>query len=416
MRYWFCTKPGLNILVSHARQEVQSGIQPEILRRLNERKATIQPFTTLIDPADDIPEQQKPTLIVLGPDKPATHDGVSTKARGRIERLATKRGNNERLYRNTLLFLLPSQAGLGKLTESVTTYLASQRVSSEYGSQLDAEQRADLKKRIDLANQDIEKALAATYSVLVKYSAKNGITKVETTQFRESFDAQVNAVLVPLLKEGSQDICLLEKVSYNTLFKANLLPTVGHPVQTKDIYDAFLRYDDKDMIVGPQALQESLLRYCSAGQFAIAAGDGEDFQRIYYQESVPYFDVQDSTYWLVDKSLYQPKPVPTDPGNDENPSLPSAPGVNEPPQPTATPNIPTGPRSIKSVTVHGKVDIVNYNQVFTTFIMPLAQNGVEIEIRIKGKSTASKPLTETSQEYKVVVEGARQLGLQIDEE
>lgn len=416
-RYWFFTKPSLNILVSHALQEVQSGIHPEILRRLNERKANIQTFTTLIDPADDIPEQQKPTLIVLGPDKPATHDGVSTKALARIERLATKRGNNERLYRNTLLFLLPTSAGLGKLTDCVTTYLACQQVNSERGNQLDAEQRIDLKKRIETANQDAEKALAATYSVLIKYSAKNGITKVEATQFRESFDAQVNGVLSPLLKEGSQDICLLEKVSYNTLQKAQLLPTIESPVQTKEIYEAFLRYDDKDMIVGPQALQESLLRYCSTGQYAIGAGDGKEFRRIFYQEEVPFFDVLDDTYWLVDKSLHQSKPADPTPGSGgDNPALPPSPGVKDvgPSDPGSKPA--SGPRAIKSLQVHGKVDIANYSQVFQTFIMPLAQNGVEIEIRIKGKSTAAKPLTETSAEYKVIVEGARQLGLNVEEE
>jgi hypothetical protein len=48
--------------------------------------------------------------------------------------------------------------------------------------------------------------------------------------------------------------------------------------------------------------------------------------------------------------------------------------------------------------------------------MPLAQQEVEIEIRIKGKSTTAKPLTETSPEYKVVIEGARQLGLRVEEE
>lgn len=423
-RYWFFTKPNLNILVNHARHEISTpAIHQEIVRRLNDRKNTIQAFTTLIDPADDIPEQQKPTLIVLGPDKPATNDadGVSQKALERIERLATKRGNNERLYRNTLLFLLPSLAGIGKLTECVTAYLASQRVSSDFGSQLDVDQRIDLKKRIEEAGQQIEKSLAAAYSVLVKYSAKNGITKVEATQFRDSFDAQVNAVLVPLLKEGSHDICLLEKVSFNTLSKAHLLPTATQPVQTKEIYEAFLRYDDKDMIVGPQALQESLLRYCTTGEYAIGAGDGKDFRRIFYQEEVPLFDVQDPTYWLVDKSLYQPKPAPgTNGSGDENPDMPGATGVDESGQPItvsppSTPGQVSGPRPVQTVTIHGRVDIAHYSQVFTTFIMPLNQNGVEIEIRIKGKSTAAKPLTETSPEYKLVVEGARQLGLTVDE-
>ena len=48
--------------------------------------------------------------------------------------------------------------------------------------------------------------------------------------------------------------------------------------------------------------------------------------------------------------------------------------------------------------------------------MPLKQNNIEIEIRIKGKSTSANPLTETSQEYKVVKESAKQLGLNFEEE
>lgn len=422
-RYWFFTKPSLNILISHARQEIsQPDVRQEILRRLNDRKGAInmaKVFNTLIEPTDDIPDPKSPTLVVLGIDKPATADGVSSKAEEYIERVATRRGNSNRLYRNTMIFLLPAQAGLGKLTECVTAYLASQRVSADNGSQLDAEQRVDLKKRIESAGQDSEKALAATYSVMVKYSAKKGMTKVEATQFRETVDAQVNGVLVPLLKDGSQDICLLDKVSFNTLSKAQLLPTLDRPVRTKEIYEAFLRYDDKDMITGPEALQESLLRYCSTGEYAIGAGDGTDFRRIFYQETVPLFDVEDDTYWLVDKSLYQPKPVA---------ATPSSEGVgSEPPQPPvvgedgkstspSSPSPTSGPRAVNSLTVHGKVDIANYSQVFQTFIMPLAQNGVEIEIRIKGKSTSAKPLTETSAEYKVIIEGARQLGLQVDEE
>jgi hypothetical protein len=48
--------------------------------------------------------------------------------------------------------------------------------------------------------------------------------------------------------------------------------------------------------------------------------------------------------------------------------------------------------------------------------MPLAQNNIEIEIKIKGKSTTAKPLSESSQEYKIVKESAKQLGLNFEED
>ena len=87
-----------------------------------------------------------------------------------------------------------------------------------------------------------------------------------------------------------------------------------------------------------------------------------------------------------------------------------------------TANIPesktdsTDIRKLKSVTVSGKIPLEHYTQVFTSFIQPLISNNVEIEIRIKGKTTAGKTLTESSPEYKTVKESARQLGLNFEEE
>jgi hypothetical protein len=73
-------------------------------------------------------------------------------------------------------------------------------------------------------------------------------------------------------------------------------------------------------------------------------------------------------------------------------------------------------RKFKSLTISGKVPLEQYTQLFNSFIMPLAQNNIEIEIKIKGKSTLAKPLNETSQEYKIVKESAKQLGLKFEEE
>ena len=60
--------------------------------------------------------------------------------------------------------------------------------------------------------------------------------------------------------------------------------------------------------------------------------------------------------------------------------------------------------------------LANYNQVFTSFIMPLRENQVEIEIRIKGKSNGQSRITEGGKLYQVIKESAKQLGLGFEEE
>ncbi len=103
---------------------------------------------------------------------------------------------------------------------------------------------------------------------------------------------------------------LLESVGLSTLKNNNLLPTTENAIKAKDVYEAFLRFDDKPMITGPEAVAKSIQKYCTNGEYCIATGDGTNYTRFFFQEPVPFFDVNDITYWLVDKSL---KPAPQHP-------------------------------------------------------------------------------------------------------
>ena len=163
------------------------------------------------------------------------------------------------------------------------------------------------------------------------------------------------------------------------------------------------------MITGLDATQTSLLRYCNNGEFAIGAGDGKKFTEIYYKQNIPYFDVTDTSYWLVDKSLYRPEEGYK---RDESDSPKTIADIKEEEQ------IPqkADAKKLKSITVFGKVNLENYNQVFTSFIMPLQSNKIEIEIKVKGNSTKENPITENSSQYKITKESAKQLGLKFETE
>lgn len=419
-RYWFNTKPNINILINQAKGDIKEhDVQAEIIRRIKDKTNNISIFNVLVDPAGDIPEQMRPTLIVLGPNHMANPSHVNGHTKPFIEQIATKKGNSERIYRNTLLFMLCSEHGVGKLNSDIREYLACQKISREYNTQMEREQRDELKRRQDDANKQSESSVVAAYSILVKHSVKNGIDTLIIKQFKDNFDNQLNNVVIELLQE--EEWLLKDSIGLTTLRNNNLLPAVGQPLKAKDVYEAFLRFDDKPMIAGPSTVSISLLRYCTNGEFSIATGEAEPFNKYYFKENVPLFDVTDATYWLVDKTtIPQPAaPAPSSPGNGVNvPSGTSTvagaggqPDVQSPSGPY------TGPqKNVKSVTISGKVAMEHYTQLFSSFIMPLAQNNIEIEIRIKGKSTTAKPLTENSQEYKIVKESAKQLGLNFEEE
>ncbi len=161
------------------------------------------------------------------------------------------------------------------------------------------------------------------------------------------------------------------------------------------------------MISGFQSIQDSLLRYCLKGELVIASGNDNEFNTIYYKTTVPYFEVTDTSYWVLDKRRYK-APQPETGGVEADGGV-----GKEGEEPPEKPVRPRG-KVFKTLTISGKIDMANYHQVFTSFVYPLAKNGVEIEIRIRGRSTENFPITENSYQYRITKESAKQLGLRFE--
>ena len=411
-RLWFHVKPNISMLINQAKEDIKSDeINGEIIKRLKDKTKNVSLFNVLVDPSNELPEQMKPTLIVLNPFNASTAESLKSDTKSIIKTIATKKGTSERIYRNTILFLVPQDNSLGKLKSEIIDYLACQKISNDYSSTLEKDQKEDLKKRSDEATKKAESNLSVTYSIIVKYSSQNEFELLSIKEFKDSFDTQVNTYLIESLKTEEW---LIESVGLNILRKNNLLPTSESPIKCKDIYEAFLRFDDKQMITGINAVNSSLSRYCVNNEFGIASGDGKTFTNYFIGKDVPYFDVTDATYWLVDKTTIPiEKPIET-PDDDTPPPVPPKDGDSWVDTPLPGPE--TLEKMLNSVTISGKVPMEQWTQLFPSFIQTLSQNNIEIEIRIKGKSTDIKPLNEQSQEYKIIKESAKQLGLKFEEE
>jgi hypothetical protein len=424
-RYWFNTKPNINILINQAKHQIDDpDAQADIIRRLKAKVSVVSGFNVLVAPdPDNVPEQTTLTLVVLGPQYAVSPGAVSTgnvgsSVRSVVERLATKRGSQDRTYRNTILFLASSEVLIGKLRGLACEYLACNRIKEEYGSQLEAPQLRELKEKIDEASKRTENALAEAYSIALKHTAKEGIKVLLVDATKDSLDTQINTSLMQRLKDESW---LLESIGPLVLQNYGLMPTTARPVKAKDVYEALTRYDDKVMITRLDVVQTGLLRFCQDGNLAIASGDGTTWDTVYYKQPVPFFDIKSDAYWLVDKSLYQAPAPPPSPEPDGSGNAPS--GSAPPPSPGPAPA--TGgsgssgtPASTpyRTVKVSGKLDKQNWTQAFNSFINPFRNHNIEIEVTIKVHSAAADPFTENDQRYNLLKESAKQMRLNFEGE
>lgn len=409
-RYWFHTKPNINILINQAKGDIKLGeVYQEILSRLTAGTQTIAGFNVLVAPSDEVPEQKSPTLIVMHPKYQINGGDITAKPAGElIKKLATKKGNGDRVYRNTLLFLLCSEVGFTKLYSDIQEYLACVKIRDDYQGQLEQEQKADIKMKIDSHNQSIDRSIASAYTVIAKHCSQKGIETLTIKQFKDQIDRQITTVIQNVLVEEEW---LLQKIGLSELKKQNLLPAQDAPIRAKDVFEAFLRYDDKPMVTNAIAVQDSLARFCSEGHFGIASGEPNKFSRYFFKEQVPFFDVTETTYWLVDKTQI-PVVTPDASPSDESTGAGSTPEtVKEENGDEIAKDTQIVVKSYKAITISGKVAPENYSQIFSSFVQPLINNKIEIKIEIKGKATEASPINENTMNYKITKESASQLGL-----
>ncbi len=413
-RYWFHTKPNINILVEQAKGAVtEEEIDTEVLRRLQMKGPAVRTLDVLVAPTADVPERTKLTLVLMHPSHTGTAEKFNGETKKLIEKFATKKGNSERTYRNMMLFLVPTEVGLTSLKSRVREFLACSRVKADYQSQLEPDQKTDLSKRIEDGARASEQALVHAYSLLVKHVVKSGPQVLALKSFKGELDRQIEETVIALLR---QEEWLLDGIGLSTLKNNGLFPEPDRDLKAKDVYEAFLRFDDKPMITSPEVVKESLLKYARHGEFAIAYGQTAPYKDFFFEKDVPWFNVLSDDYWVVDKSkVPPPEPAPA-PAPGATPSGPGEPQPTPAAAPGAPAPSPSGAREVRQVTISGKVPLEQYQQLFMSFIKPLAQNGIEIEVKITGRSMPNKPLTQSSPEYKVVKESARQLGLEFGEE
>ena len=417
--YWFESKANINILLSQAKVEIkQDEIETEILLRLKSSAQFVNEINVLVAPTGDIPEQKSLTLVIMHPMFAKPTGTKSLKLDNAIKNIATHKGNLDRVYRNTMFYLVCSEAGRGALNSKICDFLACNKILDEYAGRLENEQKIEIQNRKREYDKQVDEFLIKAYNVVGKHCVKNGIEWYELKNYASDFSSQIRS---NLLSEITEEEWIIKSVGRNLLDKINMLPDISHSILVKELYETFLRFDDKPMILSSLAITETVNKYCTHGVFNVAVGKKDNYSKIYIEQSVPFLDVASDEFWLVDPS------ITLNESKSENPVLTGdshSKSSNESSNQShstssATTNVNTPQdvvKTYKKVTISGNIPLENYSQLFTSFINTLKNNNLKIEIKFTAKSTDSLPLTENSATIKSVKESASQLGLDFEVE
>jgi len=426
-RYWFGTKPTLNkLVVQYRQQSAKENFGEEILEdlRVESQKGALAGATwrVIVNPAEDLPEQKSLTLLILPPWLAWDENGGAKNAiQEHVKSISIRCGGKDRLYRNTLLFLVGTARGLSKLRQAHRERAALESVRADYWDQLDEEQREDLKKRLDAARKAALEVLGPAYTIALRVRGQE-VEPYTLSDARRTFQEHLGYVWTTLVEDEEW---ILRRVGSVTLESAGLIPKEGG-LRLKDAVEAFLRFTDKPMVAAKEAVAAGLAQACADGLVGVGrAGSLSTLQTRYCKQSVS-LDPSEDGVWIIPP--FTPEPTKA-PGGEETAGAGVPAGESRvaggagsgttsgETWGTATAPKPGAKGTVRRFVVRGDVPVENWGELFRCFVGPAArmnlkklQLGVQFEMVLP----EGRELGENDPALKAMKEAARQLGLEFE--
>lgn len=437
-RYWFGTKPTLTkLLVQYRGQFASQNFDAEILEAIREQldekkekaralRSDAATWRVLINPEVDLAEQKSLVLLIMPPECVYSENGgeprlFASSTEQRLFSLSQKCGSKDRLYRNTLLFLLPSSRGLARLRKELREVTALEAVKRDYSGQLDTEQLGDLTKRLETARKAVIEALGTAYTYVARISGQS-VVVVPLSDAKSNFAEHLQGVWHQIVADEEW---VLRKVGTVTLQKVGLILTEGG-IRIKDAIEAFLRYTDKPMIASREAVLEGLQQACKEKLIGIGRGLSlNNLQKKWCEEEV-FLDPNEEGLWIIPPFEREPVGVAASESKGSEISVPvpdstasiSSTKPDLTPATTTEATTTTG-KKVRRISIKGNVALENWSDIFRYFISPAARMNpkrLKLGIDIEVETPDNQPLDENHPAIKAMKESARQLRLELDDE
>ncbi len=184
-RSWFALQPSVLRLAQDRMQDfLEGGIADvEIYDRLGrwEKQRVFPDGVQRAKIPADVPDEIATKLILLPPSAPTSKNPLNTPGLLKAEEILTQAANRPRTHRNGLIFLAGDDSQLGRLRESVATYLAWKSIERDKESlELTRHDEQQAAQKVRETEETLERRLGETWSHIlvpgVKEPASGKIT------------------------------------------------------------------------------------------------------------------------------------------------------------------------------------------------------------------------------------------------
>lgn len=287
-RYWYSTQPNVShVARDRAAQQQDDDCFVEIRNRLKKQQTQRGGFAKIYaapDGTGDVPDETDGRLVILPPEKTHTNGLVDSPALLAAKEFLEKRGNSQRVYQNTLVFLAADKARLEELRDACANYLAWKSICDEKKSLgLDPFNESLAEKKSADFDGAVEARLPETYHwVLVPTQATPQTASIEWQAIRLSGAGALSARTFSRLSREGLITDVLGGLALKHELDKVLWPDKPH-LDLRQIQEYFAKYLYLPRLVYQELIIEAVRDGISTltwrDCFAYASGFDEDKKR-----------------------------------------------------------------------------------------------------------------------------------------
>ncbi len=256
-RFYFSKIPNLNRMILDKKELFSESYEEELKEVL--RREAGRAFSTYIWPnsSEDIPDNQEIKLVILNPDL----------NEGDVDSWFDKKGNNFRIYKNTLIFAFSDPSAFAAVKDELKTYLALKDIKQEIEAGKNEplkEKLPEVKERMKKIDRDFSYNLRRMYHIL---QVGSGVIDLgQPSVGKEALSGWYKTEL------GYKEK-LVNSLHYRFIIDKFL---VNKRVSTKTLLEQFYKDRNMVMLASPEVLRHAIRQGVADGALGIAVYKDEE--------------------------------------------------------------------------------------------------------------------------------------------
>src|SRR3989449_4972149 len=253
-KYFFSNQPNLNRILLTKMENIKDRDLLEVQKETIKQQITGGKLQVFLwpDKPKDIPDSNELKLGIL-----------AERNENFMKSMIETKGDTPRVYRNTILFLIPSDAEKNSFVELLRRKIAHEHILTDKTLNLKEDQRREVISNLKKDEENLKDSVKRVYR-LAFVPSKTGVKELDlgipTYGERKGLDEQAYD---ELRREGE----ILEKISPLVLKEKYLRD--NNFVKVQSMYDSMLKTPGERRLTGPNVIKESIEQGVKQGLFGL---------------------------------------------------------------------------------------------------------------------------------------------------